>query len=272
MDCREKSKRRSLATKGKKIAILYFSLFSCCYHTGAVSSGRMPRKRQLKGKRQRRPSPEESVSSNSLEEDLRLQRLRQKENLIKKQQDAMENVLELENSDQAIDDDIGAVELQYPSTISSELPQHLITNASATRWPDSPPDFSFLYGFAIQQQSPGLDARKRSRLGRWMSSRYLLDNLQNNRQASLLYTKNHKWSDQIVPGDLHCSWDMTCKHHLHSSARTLDVACPIDQDVGKLPSVATTLQGGWGVYQPSTSFRESRIHTSRWWVLTGCFT
>ena len=222
----------------------------------------MPRKRHNKWKRQRGPPQEEILVTISLEEDLRLQRLRQNEN--KKQHDAMEDVHALDDSDQAVDDDIGAVELQSPSTISSELPHHIITNGCATRWPDFPPEFSFLYGFAIQQQSPGLDARKRSRLGRWMSSRYLLDNLQNNRQASLLYTKNHKWSDQIVPGDLHCSWDMTCKHHLHSSARTLDVACPIDQDVGTLPRVVTALQGGWGVYEPSTSHRESRIHTSRW--------
>ena len=94
----------------------------------------MPRKRHNKWKRQRGPPQEEILVTISLEEDLRLQRLRQNEN--KKQHDAMDDVHELDDSDQAVDDDIGAVELQSPSTISSELPHHIITNGCATRWPD----------------------------------------------------------------------------------------------------------------------------------------
>lgn len=171
------------------------------------------------------------------------------------------------------DDDAGA-EIPSPSTISSNLPQHLTIQSQTTTWPEFTPNMSFLYGLAIIQQSSGLHPRKRSRLGAWTCSRYLLENMQTNNRASRLYSKDIKWLDHIVPGDMHCSWDMTCKHYLHASARTLDVSMPSGGhsphggfgDNPNLPTIATTLQGGWGIYQPSASNREAGIRTSRWCV------
>jgi hypothetical protein len=222
----------------------------------------MARKRHHKWNRQRAPTTKDSLHSNSLEEDLRLQRLRQKESLEEKQRQATAQDVAVEDTAEATDD--VAVEVLSPYTIETQLPQHLVTNGNTTIWPGFPLELSFLHGFAILQQSPCLGPRKRTLLGTWMSSRYLLDNLHCHPRASLLYSKNIKWSDHILPGDMHCAWDMTCKQHLHASARTMDVASPIDQGVGILPNIATALQGGWGVYQPATGYRESRIHTTRW--------
>jgi hypothetical protein len=228
----------------------------------------MARKRHNKWKCHRLPPTEDSLHSNSLDDDLRLQRLRQKERVEEHERRAVERSVTARDTDEAADDDDVSVDILSPTTISFQLPRHLTVNGATTKWPDFPPELSFLHGFAILQQSPGLDAHKRSRMRRWMHSRYLLDNLENNDRASLLYSKTTKWTDHILPGNMHCSWDMTCKEHLHSSARTLDVASPIDptSTIGTLPNVATTLQGGWGIYQPSTRHRESRIHTSRWYV------
>jgi len=224
----------------------------------------MTRKRQNKWKRQKGPSHEVSLASTSLEEDLRLQRLRQKEKSAHDPQRTVEKDSEIDNGDETtLDDDLG-LEPTVPSMSSCRLPLHLISNGGIVPWPNFAPEFSYLYGLAIQQQSPGLNTRKRTRLGRWMSSKYLFGNLQCNRRASLLYSDEYKWTDQVLPGDMYCSWDMACKHYLHSSARTLDVAYPNDADAGMLPTVATALQGGWGIFQPRTSYRDSRIHTSRW--------
>jgi hypothetical protein len=232
----------------------------------------MARKRHNKWKRQRGPSPDEKRISNSIEDDLRIQRLRQQERLAEKQQeDKNEQPTDDEEEDE---NDIGA-EIPKPSKASLLLPHHLIVKGDALNWPGYTPKISSLWMHSIIQQSPGLSVRLRARLGHWAASKHLLENLQINARASTMYSKKVKWGDHALPNDMHCSWDMTCKHHLHPSARTLDVASTFDDDdsgmSSGLPAVATVLQGGWGLFQPPVmEHREPQIQTLRWYVSATC--
>lgn len=229
----------------------------------------MPRKgrqRKWKRRRQEEQGNEDNLLGNSLEDDLRLQRLRQHERLVEKQKQ--------ESNDRRIDehDENDAkieVETPLPSLASQSLPQHWIVRGNTQRWPAFTPEISSLWGLVITQQSPGLSSRQRGRWNHWTASKYLLENIHMEPRASTLYSGKLKWADHLLPNDMYCSGDLTCKHHLHPSARTFDVAQMTDNDnmLSSLPAIATVLQGGWGLYQPATRQMHSRIQTLRWYVL-----
>jgi hypothetical protein len=242
----------------------------------------MPRKRDKKWKRQRGRGPsidddddddgEERYPKNTIEDDLKLQRIRRQERLAQEQRDELSKQLAGHNDDDE-NDDIGA-EIPTPSQSSLLLPRHLMVKGDALlHWPSNSytPDISSVWIHSIIQQSPGLSARRRARLGHWAASKHVLENLQMSARASTMYSKKVKWVDHALPNEMHCSWDMTCKHHLHPSARTLDVAA-YDEDASSrkssgLPAVATVLQGGWGLFQPPMiEHREPQIQTQRWYV------
>lgn len=246
------------------------------------------KKRDKKWKRQRglsdveeRYSSNNNNSSNNIEEDLRLQRLRQQTRIADMQREEVQKEKEEENESNDLDDE-NDVEIPItPSQSSLLLPQHLMVKGEAIiTWPSYyTPNISSLWIHSILQQSPGLSVRRRVRLGQWAASKHLLEHLQIGARASTMYSRKIKWADHALPNEMHCSWDMTCKHHLHPSARTLDVVATFDdpnsdptplssrKKQGNLPSVATVLQGGWGIFQPSTrEHSEPRIQTLRWYV------
>jgi hypothetical protein len=166
------------------------------------------------------------------------------------------------------DENAADIDVPLPSQASLSLPQHWIKKGNIQPWPKYTPEFSSFWGLAMTQHSPTLSSRRRGRLGYWTASKFMLENLSVNPRASALYSRKIKWADHLLPNELHCSGDLTCKHHLQPSARTLDVARSslTDTHSGGLPAVATVLHGGWGLYQPPTERFESRIQTLRWYV------
>ena len=216
-----------------------------------------------------------------IEEDLRMQRMRQKDRLEKKRQELdSQQHLATTDASNINDEEDGAAEILLPSKASALLPQHwMIQNQDTLQWPYYSPQISSLWVPSLVQQSPGFSSRFRSRLGHWFLAKQLLEQTRINPRASTLYSKKMKWVNHILPNEMNCAWDLTCKHHLHPSARTMDVAFlhapnndhslpeitdDVNYDYGKLPVVATTLQGGWGLHQPSILGREHQIHTLRW--------
>ncbi len=225
----------------------------------------MARKRHKHWKNQSQPRDGQSYSNNtSIEDDLRLQRRRQKDRLDKKQGES-----EFKPSDEVEDENDTGIEIPTPSHLSKLLPQQWTIRGDVLRWPDYIPEMSSLWGIYLMQSSSALSVHRRSRLGYWTAAKHLLENVQVNSRASTMYSKKMKWVNHALPSDMNCAWDLTCKHHLHSSARTLDVGLIQSEhfeSIEGLPTIATTLQGGWGLHQPPMEGREQRIHTLRWYV------
>lgn len=228
----------------------------------------MARKRHRKWKRQRQTREQEGDGNqiSSLEEDLRLQRIRQQERQALKKQEVSheETVAEYDGPDLSFD-------TPSSSMASSSLPQYWTFKRGP--WPKYVPEISSIHGLFAARQSPHWNnPRQKRRLAYWTASKHILENLHIDRRAATMYSRKIKWADHELPTDMYSSGDMTCKYYLHPSARSLDVAQMPDGDSngGRLPTVATTLQGGWGLYQPATGHRESRVHTSRWYVRNYC--
>ena len=236
----------------------------------------MARKRHQKWKNANEqrtlPKPEMQVMNN-IEEDLRMQRMRQKDRLEQKRQESESQppVSTIINDDETD----GGAKIPSPSQASALLPQHwMLQNQETLQWPYYTPQLSSLWGPCLLQQSPGFPTRLKTRLGYWTLAKHFLEHTQVNARASTMYSKKMKWVNHVLPNELNCAWDLTCKHHLNPSARTMDVAFlqnsnqslpesttdDINYDYGELPVVATTLQGGWGLHQPSIQGRAHPIH------------
>lgn len=122
------------------------------------------------------------------------------------------------------------------------------------------PALSFAF---LQNESPLLSARQKDRIRNIWHSKYLLENTLVNPRASMLYKKKLKWRNHALPDGMNAPVDMTCKSYLHASARTFDVAT-LEED--GLPTITTTIQGGFGVFTASYG-RHDNFHTLRGWVL-----
>ena len=215
----------------------------------------MPRRKTKKRLRRQRsreasPPPRGVVFETSLEEDLRQQRLRQEER--RRQEEEKEAEPSAESSSNENYDGTRIV-----------VPQHLISRGLITSLTDITSFSSLHMGYA-HEQSPVLSRYNRHRIRQLWHSKYLLEEMEVNRRASSLYSKKYKWPDHSLPDGMHCSWDLACKQTLHPSSRTLDVAQlnTVGGSHDDLPTIATAIQGGWGLLQPSSG-RENRIHTFR---------
>jgi hypothetical protein len=191
-------------------------------------------------------------NTTSLEEDLRQQRQRQ-------QQRDKERAEQANAAGAAEKNPLEQQEGICPIFIAGTLPrpqQQLLwkgvtssymTNEASSQLSPSYSKPSFGLGY-LQEASPFLTTHGRAqRLRCLWHSKYLLENICVHSRASALYSKKLKWLDHTLPDGLHCSWDLTCKHRLHPSARTIDVAM-IDE-LDQLPTIATIVQGGWGLFR-----------------------
>ena len=227
-------------------------------------------------------TPSTSSPATSLEEDLMQQRIRQRmreqKKLQKKEEDAK---LKLHRQQNIFDDN----DNEDPRTIDDDMPiesvnrrrkpQHLLHknaigpldhyfaetglerhSSSTTRCS------SFSLGYLLEQSS-ALNRHHRQRLRQIWHTKYLYENFDINKKASLLYNKKLRWIDHSLPNGIICPWDLACKHYLHPSSRTLDVGMATDSgdDTHQmlLPSIATTVQGGWALLNDS---KHSEPHLS----------
>jgi hypothetical protein len=120
---------------------------------------------------------------------------------------------------------------------------------------------SLVLGY-VQESTPIWSPCCRGRIRQLFQTKYLLEGMVINARASALYggkKQQLKWVDHTLPDGLHCSWDLTCKYHLHPSARTMDVAM-VGTDLH--PTIATTIQGGWAVFRPPTTTTTTRTTTT----------
>ena len=195
---------------------------------------------------------------NSLDEDLRQQRLRQQQREAKEEEES-KNQEEIEPNLSQIpvppnkDDRQSEIDSPFPSRpMHIDLKNGFPVDKELRK-------ISSLLLQSWHEQSPVLTPSHRCRIRRVWHSKFLLENMNIYPRASTLYSRKLKWLDHALPDGTHSSWDMTCKHHLHPSARTLDVALNAGDS---LPTIATAIQGGWGLFQPPRG-REDRVHTLR---------
>ena len=110
-------------------------------------------------------------------------------------------------------------------------------------------------------QSAIANPMQRTKLRQLWYGRYLFESMHVFPKASSFYSST-RWRDYQVPDGLHCSWDLTCKFHLHPSARTFDV---VNADsASELPCIATVVQGGVLLMQPGfQQSTENRVNFLR---------
>jgi hypothetical protein len=214
---------------------------------------RKNKKIRRQGSREYQPAP----TAMSLDEDLRQQRLRQQQ-----RQEEAEKKKKLEPPKQEEEP-----EIEVPYKRRQVRPQDMISKGMRTTTLEDLTRLPSLYLAYAQEQSPFLSPRHRQRIRQVWHSQYLLEQLQVNPRASALYSRKFKWLDHSLPDGMHCSWDLTCKHSLHPSARTFDVALFSEDDPQQqqLPTIATAVQGGWGLFQPPRG-RTHRVQTLRGYV------
>jgi hypothetical protein len=182
-----------------------------------------------------------SPAINSIEEDLRLQRLRQQQRL---------EEVEKENKAKPFDPETGEQEELVVEAVPAHAEQLILKGA----FPIQP--FMHHFGSSLSlacvlEQSPSLNSRYRCSLRQIWHSKYLLEQVRVNQRASLLYCDSRRqlrWTDHSLPDGMFCAWDMACKHHLHASSRTFDIGLT-GEDC--LPTIATAVQGGLALLQQS---------------------
>jgi hypothetical protein len=212
-----------------------------------IQQSKMPRRKSKNLKRQERQESSVDqghgfVSETSIEEDLRQQRLRQKERKKKEPPQQKESPVDEE------------VEQSIPFETIPTRRQDVILRGMATTTLENLvrlPTLSF--GF-LPNESPLLSSRQKNRIQNIWHSKYLLENMLVNPRASMLY-KKIKWRNHPLPDGMNASVDMTCKSYLHASSRTFDVAT---LEEGRLPTIATAVQGGLGIFG-----RQDQFHTLR---------
>jgi len=118
-----------------------------------------------------------------------------------------------------------------------------------------PPSFLLRH---IEQTSPLLSMHNRNTLRKLWPTQHHLETMTILPRAASLYCKT-KWPQHHhteYNSDLRCSWDMSCKHRLHPSARTLDVAM-LGSD--PTPTIATIFQDGWGLLRKKSQHKINTI-------------
>ena len=252
----------------------------------------MPRRQQYKkkNKRHRKGSydgdsryNQSSDNATSLEEDLKQQRIRQQER---------DKLLEIEEEKMRIEkeaeDEVCKYDVDFQPLLRFETNGHAIANAVARTnhlmlkgavLPVStvplfesgddqsllsslqyssvirlPPSFLLRH---IEQTSPMLSVHKRNTLRKLWPTQHHLETMTVLPRAASLYCKT-KWPQHHTEynSDLRCSWDLSCKHRLHPSARTLDVAMLSSEPT---PTIATIFQDGWGLLRQKSQHKINTI-------------
>lgn len=221
--------------------------------------------------------PLPAPSTSSLEEDLQQQRLRQRERQVEEEEERKGRLqaeeIDRENDGLEVDDgalhnvlmDASAPECFHNyKTIAAALRTTFLRSVSRHRQLIIP---SSVLGY-MQESSPQLTMRQRCQLRQRLHTSYLIENMTINSRASAVYDPKLKWLDHTIPDGHHCSWDFTCKYRLHGSARTIDVTM-LGKDVSHgqtLPTIATVVQGGWGMFRPvDTSIQSSTPAGTKMW-------
>jgi hypothetical protein len=256
----------------------------------------MPRRQnKSKKKRLRRGSSGEEEECNddhhqplSLEEDLRRQRIRQHERQKLKEEKEEQSKKDKTNDGNDETDDNHDVGFVMPfqsstSTSTSTTKSQLILNNNGEtmiRLPSS----SFLLSHIIQSD-PMLTIQKRNTLRQLWPTQYHFENMIINPKAAALYCKK-KWlmKHTLPDNSTMCSWDLSCKYRLHTSARTFDVAMLSNTNTNtntntsinttnatttnsssntqpQLPTIATIFHDGWGLFHHKKSHHDHRIQT-----------
>jgi hypothetical protein len=252
----------------------------------------MPRRQnKSKKKRLRRGSSGEEEECNddhhqplSLEEDLRRQRIRQQERQkLKEEKEEQSKKDKTNDGNDETDDnhDVGFVMPFQSSTSTSTTKSQLILNNNGEtmiRLPSS----SFLLSHIIQSD-PMLTIQKRNTLRQLWPTQYHFENMIINPKAAALYCKK-KWlmKHTLPDNSTMCSWDLSCKYRLHTSARTFDVAMLSNTNTNtntsinttnatttnsssntqpQLPTIATIFHDGWGLFHHKKSHHDHRIQT-----------
>ena len=219
----------------------------------------MPRR---KSKKPRRQFEKESIDSASnrmftttIEEDLRQQRLQQKERERKESESQSQSEFKMVEEDNDVEPfDRRQVQRQ----------DILLRGTSTTHINDLVrlPSLSLCF---IQNESPLLLPHSKTKIRNLWHSKYLLENAQVTSRASCLYNPNLKWRSHTLPDGTMALSDMTCKDYLHPAARTLDVA---SNDMGCLPTIATCMQGGFGLFSWSRQRKQTRFQMLRGYVVS----
>mmetsp|Transcript_27701 Transcript_27701/g.65045 ORF Transcript_27701/g.65045 Transcript_27701/m.65045 type:complete len:658 (+) Transcript_27701:93-2066(+) len=263
------------------------------------NSHRKASKRHRKGSPHRRDvsgnknSEQLVTTSTSLEEDLRQQRIRQQERQKRRE---MERDEKKENNHGILDKDEGCnhdVGYQQPresdGTIAATIRKahHLILKGRVS--PESlaplrrdvknkennsnrttslfslsasvirlPPSFLLWH---VEQTSTLLAMRKRNALRKLWVAQHHLEMMTIQPRAASLYSKT-KWPTCEYSNNLKCPWDLSCKHRLHPSARTFDVAMlddSTDLSWSSTPTIATIFQDGWGLLRQKSQHKINTI-------------
>jgi hypothetical protein len=210
-----------------------------------------------KNKKHRRQSYRDDETS-SIEDDLRQQRLRQQQ----RQEEQAKQEKELEDAKEKI---VEEEEIPEPPPQRAQPEQWILkgmkTTTSLQTAAVASTNFPSPIWACLLEQSPLLSSHHRHRLRQVWHAKYLLEHIGINPRAANIYSRKPlKWLDHSLPDGMHCSWDMTCKHQLHPSARTMDVALLEGEE---LPTTATSVQGGWGVFQPQGRQQQHGFRTLR---------
>ncbi|KAL3939580.1 MAG: hypothetical protein SGBAC_005727 [Bacillariaceae sp.] len=214
----------------------------------------MPRRKNKKLKRQEQfnQPKDECIFETSIEEDLQRQRQRQWE----REKEVMKEESEGDRME----------EMSTPLVKKCETRrQDIILRGMSTT---SLVDIAQLPArslFSIHNESPLLSCSQRNRIQNLWHSKYLLTRMHMNPKASLMYNSKSnkvKWRNHSLPDGTTAPVDLACKSNLHSAARTMDV---VIQDEGQLPTIGTTVQGGFGLFTAAYG-RQERFHTLRGYV------
>mmetsp|Transcript_86274 Transcript_86274/g.175284 ORF Transcript_86274/g.175284 Transcript_86274/m.175284 type:complete len:685 (+) Transcript_86274:229-2283(+) len=117
----------------------------------------------------------------------------------------------------------------------------------------------------IEESSPLLPVHKRCGLRKLWPAQHALESTTVSPRAASLYCKTkwpqHHTVEEHHPANLRCSWDLSCKHRLHPSARTFDVAV-LGTGGGnreESPTIATIFQDGWGLLREKSRHKINTI-------------
>eukprot|EP00536_Pseudo-nitzschia_multiseries_P009092 jgi/Psemu1/199925/e_gw1.247.47.1 len=210
-----------------------------------------------------------STASTSLEEDLRQQRIRQQGRQKRREMEEKEEKNERDHGGMDLDEDEDCnnhdvdgrrrgngndntdTDTDTKASIPSSLP------VSAIRLPSS-----FLLRH-VEQTSPLLSMHKRNYLRKLWIAQYHLETMTIQPRAASLYSKT-KWPQHTLEynSDLKCYWDLSCKHRLHPSARTFDLAMLDDAGFNgssSAPTIATIFQDGWGLLRQESRHKINTI-------------
>jgi hypothetical protein len=219
------------------------------------------KKRRVRSNSTGHPQDQNDAPSrdSSLEEDLRQQRIRQQERELqnKKQQEQeakhRERLRQLQLEEQLREQELDEI-WKEPATSKKMILKGLSIALANECSVSLPPSFALSH---VRQSSCSWQGYERRRLLHLWNSKHLLENMGINSRTFLLYSKKYKWADRTLPDGTHSAWDLSCKHRLHPSARTFDVA---NVQEGKLPTIASIVEEGWSILN---GYRDQVVHVQR---------